>query len=91
MLSDAMKAELDMQCPQEFGTMPECDCPFEHWHINGVCLDIHFEDDGSCHVLIDSGEADDEMTLEGMASLDEARPLAFAWAERFFQPQATHD
>jgi len=77
-----MRRELDMQCPIDFGTTPDCDCPYEHWHVGqaGTCLDIHFEADGSVHVTLDSGEWDAETTIHGAASLDDVRDDAFVWA-----------
>jgi hypothetical protein len=75
-----MKAVLDMECPVEFGTVPDCDCAYEHWHIGvGHCLDIHFEPDGSIHVLLGGGDFENETVLHG-PSLDAVRDEAFAWA-----------
>ena len=78
-----MHAELNMACAEQFGMLPDCNCPHEHWHIGQArfCLDLHFEDDGSCHVLLmdDDGE-DIETDFTGHASIDTVRPLALAWA-----------
>lgn len=77
-----MKRELAMECPVEFGTVPDCDCPYEHWHIGhaGCCLDIHLEEDGSVHVILETGDWDRETSFLGLSSLDEARERAFVWA-----------
>lgn len=63
-------------------TIPDCDCPFEHWHIgtNNACLDVHFEEDGSVHCILDVGDWDAETTMTGKADMDAARTAAFAWA-----------
>lgn len=63
-------------------TAPDCDCPFEHWHIGQInaCLDVHFEDDGSVHCILDVGDWDTEVTFDGIADMQTARIAAFAWA-----------
>lgn len=65
-------------------TIPDCACPFEHWHVGptNICLDIHFEEDGSVHFLMDAGDWDNEHTAHGLQNMDEAREAAFAWAEK---------
>lgn len=78
-----MQAVLDMQCAADFGLLPECACPYQHWHIgqSGCCLDIHFEADGSCHAILFTGDGDEDETLfHGLSSIEQARPLAMAWA-----------
>lgn len=78
-----MFIEADMACATGFGLLPDCDCPHEHWHVGQgrCCLDIHFESDGSCHVLLLGDESfEDDTTFTGLGSIDEARPLALAWA-----------
>ncbi len=77
-----MHAELDMKCPADFGTLPDCDCPFQHWHIGGAltCLDVHFEEDASVHLRLYTGDYEAETILMGMSSLEQALPFAFRWA-----------
>jgi len=77
-----MRRVLAMECPPFFGTMPDCDCPWEHWHIGnaGCCLDVHFEEDRSVHVILQAGDLEHETTLHGVPDLGRARELAFAWA-----------
>jgi hypothetical protein len=58
---------------------PECDCPLIHLHVDGVCLEVHYEPDGSVHVLSDAGDWQDETTLLGCRDLADARDLALAW------------
>lgn len=72
---------MDMQCPVEFDTLPDCTCPHEHWHIGhaGCCLDIHFEEDGSVHVTLDAYDWQDEIVLHGVSTLAEASAIALAW------------
>lgn len=76
-----MRATLAMSCPVEFGTMPDCDCPFEHWHIGraGTCLDVHLEEDGTAHFFLDTGDSDAEIEMPAM-TLEQARTEAFRWA-----------
>lgn len=77
-----MKRELSMDCPVEFGTIPDCDCPYEHWHvgISNTCLDIHFEDDGSVHVTLDASDWEAETIFHGATCLADIREYAFSWA-----------
>lgn len=78
----AMRILLDMQCPKDFGTEPDCACPYEHWHIGvaGCCLDIHVEEEGYTHIILGTGDDEFEHTLPGVTCLETARPLAMAWA-----------
>lgn len=83
-----MKAELAMSCPEEFGFLPDCDCPYEHWHLPeyGACLDVHFEPDNSVHVLILGDETfEAQTTFQGIPDMIQARAKAFAWAETKLQ------
>jgi hypothetical protein len=57
---------------------PECDCPHAHLHVDGICVDVHYEPDGSVHVAVDSGDWDDETTLTA-TSLEDAKQQALAW------------
>lgn len=66
------------ECNVEFGTVPDCDCPHEHWHVNGDCLDVHVEEDGSGHAII--GNDDCQLEVRGISGLDEMRAIAFTWA-----------
>lgn len=79
---EQFRATLDMQCPVEFGTMPDCKCPHEHWHIGpaGACVDIHVEDEGYTHVMLDMGDLGHEVHLHGVSTLEAAKPIAFLWA-----------
>lgn len=76
-------AVLDMRCAELFGYTPDCGCPHEHWHVGkaGCCLDVHFEADGSAHVILDAGDFDDETTFRGLTDIDAARAAAFQWFE----------
>jgi hypothetical protein len=86
--AEVMKITLEMQCAMDFGLVPECGCPHEHWHIDNCCLDIHFEPDGQCHVLLYAEEDEEAEThFEGVTSIDQARPLAMAWALDALQPK----
>jgi hypothetical protein len=58
---------------------PECDCPMAHLHVDGVCLEVHYEPDGSVHALSDAGDWQDETTLHDCRDLDEAKERALAW------------
>ncbi len=62
---------------------PDCDCPHEHWHVLHHCLDIHFEPDGSAHVLL-IGEDEWDFFVNPGATMDQARSAAFSWAEDMF-------
>lgn len=77
-----MDRRLDMDCPVENSTLPDCDCPYEHWHvgIGGCCLDIHVEENGDLHVTLNAGDWDADTTFRGVTTIEQARPLAFAWA-----------
>lgn len=75
-----VQAVRDDQCNVEFGTVPDCDCPHEHWHIGGVCLDVHIEDDGSGHSIL--GNDDWQLEVKGVESIDEMRAIAFAWSSQ---------
>lgn len=77
---EAVQAVRDDQCNVEFGTVPDCDCPHEHWHIGGVCLDVHIEEDGSGHSIL--GNDDWQLGVKGVESIDEMRAIAFAWASQ---------
>lgn len=61
---------------------PDCDCPFEHWHVGEAptCLDIHFEEDGSVHARIDAGDWEAEVFFKDVHAMEQARVLAFEWA-----------
>lgn len=76
-----MKCELAMDCTPEAN--PECDCPYEHWHVNDVCLHVHLEEDGSTHCILDAGDWDQEVTSADHADLASARAFAFEWARGF--------
>lgn len=82
MTIDNEPAELCNECAEDFGTLPDCRCPFEHWHWGGWCIDVHFEDDGSVHARVehpDCGEWDTHYV--GIDDMDGARSFAAAWAE----------
>lgn len=83
-----MKTHLAMECAEEFGIKPDCDCPHEHWHLVdfGACLDIHFEPDNSVRILLlGSEEFEAETTLTNIPTIAGARGPAFAWAETKLQ------
>jgi hypothetical protein len=61
-------------------TAPDCACPFEHWHIGCVCLDIHVEEEGYTHAILDAGDWQEEREFPGAATLEIGRPLAIEWA-----------
>lgn len=77
----------DDLCNVEFGTVPDCDCPHEHWHFCGVCLDVHIEEDGSGHSIL--GNDDWQLEVRGVANLDEMRAIAFAWAKQKYSLHPT--
>jgi hypothetical protein len=58
---------------------PECDCPVAHLHLDYVCVDVHFEADGSVHVLADAGDWQMDTDLIGVADLEDAKTKAIAW------------
>jgi hypothetical protein len=74
--------ERDDQCNVEFGTVPDCDCPHEHWHVNGVCLDVHIEEDGTGHIILTLEDDPIELQISGVANIDEARAIGWAWAAK---------
>ena len=80
-----MLTRLDMQCAIDFGITPDCDCAHEHWHLGdaGTCLDLHLEDDGSCHVILFLEEDEIHTHYVGLTSIDQVRPLAMVWAAPF--------
>lgn len=81
-MSFDLKPVLAMDCPIEFRTMPDCACPYEHWHLMslaGSCLDVHLEEDGSAHFRFDGDGIEVELTVDGCTDLGEARQRAFAW------------
>lgn len=71
--------ELDMKCPEDMKTMPECNCPFEHWHVDRLCFDIHFEENGEVHLLVMGEDWESDTMLQNIPDLEAARPLAFTW------------
>lgn len=77
-----VQTDLDMQCPVEFKTVPDCDCPFEHWHVGraGCCLDVHVEEEGYTHAILSTGDDEFEKVFHGADTLDKGRPLAMSWA-----------
>lgn len=79
-----MRTVLDLKCPVDYGTVPDCACPYEHWHIGiaGCCLDIHVEEEGYTHIILNTGDDEFEHTLPDVACLEAARPLAMAWASQ---------
>lgn len=81
------------QCPKEFGTAPDCDCPWEHWHVgtSGMCLDVHIENDGSAHITLDWGDDGRELQIVGKLDLAQARHIAFAWVSLLCSQPATTD
>jgi hypothetical protein len=72
--------ERDDQCNIEFGTVPDCNCPHEHWHVNGVCLDVHIEEDRSGHIILTVEDDPIELSVGGLKDFAELRGIAFAWA-----------
>lgn len=72
-------------CPTSMRTLPDCDCPFEHWHVGhgGVCLDVHLEEDGTTHAILDAGDWQEEVTGRGHSSIEEAREWALQWASEW--------
>jgi hypothetical protein len=74
-------------CNDEFDTVPDCDCPSEHWHFGraGVCLEMHLEPDGSAHCAIYGGDWETETVLHGVTDIEALRPLAFQWADDTFR------
>ncbi len=75
---------LTPECCAENGTVPDCACPHEHWHIGaaaGSCLDVHLEEDGSAHITFDWGDCEREILVTGIAGMDEARAIAFGWLD----------
>lgn len=79
----AIRLVLDNSCAVAFGTVPDCPCPWEHWHLNGCCLDVHFEEDKSLHLHLDAGDWEQEARIEDVKDMDEARELAIEWAMGF--------
>lgn len=76
------RATLAPECCIENGTMPDCSCPHEHWHIGaaaGSCLDMHLEEDGSVHITLAWGDDDRELEAKGAVGVHEARAIAFGW------------
>jgi hypothetical protein len=57
---------------------PDCGCPVEEWVLNGVSLQIHFEDDGVMEVFADTGDWDANVPLKA-TTMEAAREEAFAW------------
>ena len=57
---------------------PECGCKIEEWLVDGVCLTLHFELDGSMEVYADTGEWDAIIPLKA-TTMEAARAEAFAW------------
>jgi hypothetical protein len=85
------RAALAPECCLENGTQPDCACPHEHWHVGAAancCLDVHFEEDGSAHIWFDWGDAEREITVQGIAEINEARAIAFGWLSGFVHPTA---
>lgn len=58
----------------------ECGCPEELWLVGGVETTIHEEGDGTVHCFMDSGDAQCEVVLHSLGTLDAARPVALGWA-----------
>lgn len=58
----------------------ECSCPEEVWLVGNVECTIHEEADGSCHVIMDNGDAQSEMEFSNVGKLDDARDLLLGWA-----------
>jgi hypothetical protein len=67
---------------------PECDCPVRHLHVDGVCLEVHYEPDGSVHALCDAGDWQDETTLVGVADLDDASARTLLWFNDRHPPES---
>lgn len=67
--------ELLAQLPSD-----ECGCPEELWRVHGIDALIHFEEDGSCDILLFAGdwEAEGRVEAENMAQL---RAQLFEWVE----------
>lgn len=83
------RATLASECCAENGTVPDCPCPHEHWHLAaaaGSCLDVHLEEDGSAHITFDWGDDSRELIATGVDGLAEARSLAFGWLSGFVVP-----
>ena len=60
-----MLCELIQQRPSE-----DCGCPEEVWDMNGICVVIHLEEDGSGHIFLDAGDWDDEKLVECTGIID---------------------
>jgi hypothetical protein len=78
----ALKIEemaLDEDCAKDFAPDPPCDCNRVHYHINGSCVEIHGEPDGSVHVLCYDGTHENDTTLIGVKDWWTARQLALQW------------
>ena len=65
-------AELIAARPSE-----QCGCPEEEWIIANLGLLIHFEEDGSGHIIIDGGDWEAGRSVAAV-SMDDLRAQAFA-------------
>jgi hypothetical protein len=83
-MSTAIVEDLTGRC--DWFDAPECDCPMRHMHVDGVCLEVHYEPDGSVHVLADAGDWQDETSLAA-PDLDDACQQALAWFELKHPPE----
>jgi hypothetical protein len=59
----------------------DCGCPVEDWVYRSVCLQLHFEPDGSLEVFADTGDWQEEVALKA-TTMESARAEAFAWVDR---------
>lgn len=58
----------------------DCGCPEEEWIMRNINVLIHFEPDGSGHIILDAGDWDDEATVR-CSSMDDLREQAKAWVD----------
>lgn len=72
-----MKTEIILMTTQH---SEDCGCPEEHYLINGVDLEIHFDKTGEVDAFMDGGDWGEAFKTVRGASPDVARIEVLAWA-----------
>ena len=57
------------------GVSEECGCPEEEFIYKNICVMIHYEEDGSGHIILDAGDWEQEHFIQ-ISSFDELRQKA---------------
>lgn len=61
------------------GPSEECGCPEERWLVGNIEAIVHYEEDGSGHIILDGGDWQDERDVVNVSSLTALRDQAIDW------------